>query len=218
MLMVAAWRPQGAIDAFFSVEDYIQKQFKFSLDDTQARIKASEEPGYMCPVCYIECEPEEIVVMPDCGHAFCDTCFGGYLESKVQSGNECVQASCMETTCGNIVSEATFKKLLSHESLLKYRKYLRDSFIDLNRHIKWCPGQNCSMVCESKLGESVSVQCICGTSFCFGCDKMAHKPMDCQTLEKWDKKVKDGAGESGDGWIRLNTKPCPKCKVPIEKN
>ena len=25
MLMVAAWRPQGAIDAFFSVEDYIQK-------------------------------------------------------------------------------------------------------------------------------------------------------------------------------------------------
>ena len=50
----------------------------------------------MCPVCYMECEPEEIVIMPDCGHAFCDTCFGGYLESKVGSGKECVQASCME--------------------------------------------------------------------------------------------------------------------------
>ena len=77
----------------------------------------------------------------------------------------------MEKTCGNIVSEATYKKLLSHESLKKYRKYLTDSFIDLNRHIKWCPGQNCNMVVESKFGEHVSVQCVCGTSFCFGCDK-----------------------------------------------
>ena len=37
-------------------------------------------------------------------------------------------------------------------------------------------------------------------------------------MEVWDKKVADGAGEMGDGWIKLNTKPCPKCKVPIEKN
>ena len=74
------------------------------------------------------------------------------------------------------------------------------------------------MVVESKFGDHCSVQCVCGTSFCFGCDKQAHKPLDCKVLETWDKKVADGAGDSGDGWIKLNTKPCPKCKVPIEKN
>ena len=133
----------------------------------------------MCPVCYLECEPEEIVIMPDCGHAFCDSCFGGYLESKVGEGKQCVWTSCMLTTCGNIVSESTFKKLLSYESLAKYRKYLTDSFIDLNKYIKWCSGNNCSMVIESKIGTSVSGQCMCGTAFCFGCDKPAHKPMSC---------------------------------------
>ena len=74
------------------------------------------------------------------------------------------------------------------------------------------------MVCESKLGEIVDIQCKCGTSFCFGCNKQAHTPIKCDTLAVWDKKVADGAGETGDGWIKLNTKPCPKCKAPIEKN
>ena len=107
---------------------------------------------------------------------------------------------------------------MPHEDFVKYKQYFTNSFIDLNKNIKWCPGKDCGMVCESKLGEVVDIQCTCGTSFCFGCNKQAHTPMACEQIEVWDKKVADGAGEMGDGWIKLNTKPCPKCKVPIEKN
>jgi len=54
-----------------------------------------------------------------------------------------------------------------------------DSFIELNKRIKWCPGNDCPYVFESKLGEVVDIQCHCGTSFCFGCAKQAHKPIPC---------------------------------------
>ena len=59
--------------------------------------------------------------------------------------------------------------------------------------------------------------CKCGETFCFGCNhKMAHAPISCEQLEAWEKDFDDGGDE--DIWIKLNTKPCPKCKVPIEKN
>ena len=81
----------------------------------------------------------------------------------------------------------------------------------------WCTGKNCTKVFESKLGEPVDIHCECGAVFCFGCNEQAHRPIDCKTLEQWNNKV-GGPDTDGSAWIKLNTKNCPKCKVPIEKN
>mmetsp|Transcript_16075 Transcript_16075/g.36920 ORF Transcript_16075/g.36920 Transcript_16075/m.36920 type:complete len:1239 (-) Transcript_16075:89-3805(-) len=66
--------------------------------------------------------------------------------------------------------------------------------------------------------------------FCFHCGEGAHWPVSCQLLQSWlttvDKHVKE-VERDGDGdvnevshklWLKANTKPCPKCKAPIEKN
>ena len=40
--------------------------------------------------------------------------------------------------------------------------------------------------------------------------------MDCETVRKW--LVKNSAESENMNWIIANTKPCPECKRPIEKN
>lgn len=72
--------------------------------------------------------------------------------------------------------------------------------------------------------------------FCFGCGESKHHfPVTCEVLEQWKSKMEaeveqlkeDGDGPEGDEaygdiaqrlWMRANTRPCPKCKAPIEKN
>ena len=40
--------------------------------------------------------------------------------------------------------------------------------------------------------------------------------VDCETVTKWIQK--NSAESENANWILANTKPCPKCKRPIEKN
>mmetsp|Transcript_30989 Transcript_30989/g.30648 ORF Transcript_30989/g.30648 Transcript_30989/m.30648 type:complete len:334 (+) Transcript_30989:601-1602(+) len=60
--------------------------------------------------------------------------------------------------------------------------------------------------------------CKCGYSWCFKCGKEAHRPLDCEKLNKWNER-NSGVSLSGeDDWLVANTKQCPSCKVRIQKN
>ncbi|XP_065618625.1 probable E3 ubiquitin-protein ligase ARI8 isoform X2 [Quercus suber] len=48
------------------------------------------------------------------------------------------------------------------------------------------------------------------------CTEEAHRPVDCVTVAKWI--LKNSAESENMNWILANSKPCPKCKRPIEKN
>ncbi|XP_022761750.1 probable E3 ubiquitin-protein ligase ARI7 isoform X2 [Durio zibethinus] len=48
------------------------------------------------------------------------------------------------------------------------------------------------------------------------CTEEPHRPVDCNTVAKWI--LKNGAESENMNWILANSKPCPKCKRPIEKN
>lgn len=58
--------------------------------------------------------------------------------------------------------------------------------------------------------------CKCSGTFCFTCKNEAHRPVDCETVRQWN--VKNSAESENLTWIIANTKPCPKCQRPIEKN
>ena len=44
----------------------------------------------------------------------------------------------------------------------------------------------------------------------------AHRPVDCETLAKW--QWKNSSEAPNIAWLLVNTKPCPKCGKAIEKN
>jgi hypothetical protein len=71
--------------------------------------------------------------------------------------------------------------------------------------------------------------------FCSACgETKIHWPVPCDTLEKWKEKIEEeigqldeeeGGAKNSNGfddvaqrlWMKANTRPCPKCKCPIEK-
>lgn len=69
--------------------------------------------------------------------------------------------------------------------------------------------------------------------FCFSCgESHSHWPLKCDSLDEWKAEVADhvkevAGGESNEEdfsgiaqklWMKANTRPCPKCQVPIEKD
>lgn len=56
----------------------------------------------------------------------------------------------------------------------------------------------------------------CESSSCFKCNGVGHQPVTCEEMKLWMDKEKDD-GETAN-WMIINTKPCPGCTNPIEKN
>jgi len=86
--------------------------------------------------------------------------------------------------------------------------------------MKFCPAPDCGYVikCERK-NRNESVLCNCGFKFCFKCadyDVGDHVPSTCDMVEKWLRKASDES--ENVQWILANTKKCPQCRKPIEKN
>ena len=74
------------------------------------------------------------------------------------------------------------------------------------------------MACEYRPADPIDVECFgCLKAFCFGCTKNAHMPIDCDGLTQWMDRIGSGENDS-ENWMKINTKPCPKCKSKIEKN
>lgn len=63
----------------------------------------------------------------------------------------------------------------------------------------------------------LDVQCKCGQTYCFACkEPEAHRPVACDTVQAWN--IKNSAESENLTWIIANTKPCPECQRPIQKN
>ena len=107
-------------------------------------------------------------------------------------------------------------QVLPEKPLSKYRQYILRSFVEDNPYIRWCPSPHCNKAIECKDIKRLFVQCLCGHKFCFICLEEAHAPVKCEKLRLWRKKEK---GESENAkWLYANTKACPACESPIQKN
>jgi len=126
---------------------------------------------------------------------------------------------CPATGCKIPLDDASLKRLVSNSSdvIDAFRKAETNEFIKAKRRVmKWCPGLNCSKVVYANEGGSQQIDCECGECFCFECAALWHGPLDCEFLKKWLKQF-DSDAETFR-WINDNTKDCPKCKAPIQKN
>ncbi|KAL4359240.1 hypothetical protein AHAS_Ahas08G0057600 [Arachis hypogaea] len=107
--------------------------------------------------------------------------------------------------------------LVPDEDKEKYARYLLRSYIEDNKKTKWCPAPGCEYAVNFDAGSgNYDVSCFCSYSFCWNCTEEAHRPVDCGTVSKWI--LKNSAESENMNWILANSKPCPKCKRPIEKN
>ncbi|XBI56813.1 hypothetical protein VPH35_038336 [Triticum aestivum] len=156
----------------------------------EKRIEMPNDRELACGICFENC-PYASMSAAACGHPFCSVCWR--------------------------VGQDMINSLANEEDKEKYGRYLRRSYIEDNRKTKWCPAPGCEYAVEFVVGSgSYDVNCNCSYGFCWNCTEEAHRPVDCATVSKWI--LKNSAESENMNWILANSKPCPKCKRPIEKN
>ncbi|XP_004505713.1 probable E3 ubiquitin-protein ligase ARI7 [Cicer arietinum] len=166
-----------------------------------------------------------------CGHPFCINCWKQYVDTNIDDKN-CFNLRCPKPNCDAAVDEDMIHQLASESRKIKYDRFFFRSFVENNNDtdIKWCPNPGCGYAIRYELPDdhdfgsriNYDVTCLCDYSFCWDCEQEAHTPVDCETVAKWMEKSSSDYSEleiiTSKGWIVANTKPCPNCKMPIEKN
>jgi len=148
---------------------------------------------------------------------FCMDCWGGYLASKIGDGPKCIMATCMEQGCKAVVPAELFQELVQDAAQReKYEKYTLQQFVEANRAVQYCPSPGCLYVVEYAKGEARDIVCACGHAFCWKCQQEAHQPVKCVDVARWIKQNEEDA--LFNKWAAVNTKPCPKCSAPCQKD
>ena len=215
------WNVNRVNDEWFGDEEGVREKIGLesssSAPDEASRM-VDDGAEVTCSVCYDEF-PASRHTHVGCGHNFCATCWSGYLENAVSDGPSVLDLRCPQEGCKRRVPEPMAKRYLNGESAERLDVFKWRSWVDDNPRVKWCTGAGCevAVLCHGDRGEGpTDVHCRCGASFCWSCQEDAHRPVDCETVKKW--LVKNSAESENMNWILANTKPCPACKRPIEKN
>lgn len=132
------------------------------------------------------------------------------------------------------------------ELLTKLNRYWRDAYVRAMPALQYCPAPGCKMAIKLLVdpqSSPVTLICSCGHSFCelivssgdlnletsgSKCAQPSHRPVRCEVVEQWLNRegmllsllsLHSGSEDEPDKlWMLSHTKPCPKCKAPIEKN
>uniref|UniRef100_A0A5B7BBL2 RBR-type E3 ubiquitin transferase n=1 Tax=Davidia involucrata TaxID=16924 RepID=A0A5B7BBL2_DAVIN len=207
------WSVSNVHEAWFADEDRVRKAVGL-LEKPVIEYPNARE--LTCGICF-ETYPLDRINTAACGHPFCSACWTGYISTSINDGPGCLMLRCPDPSCGAAVGQDMVNMLASDEDKEKYSRYLLRSYIEDNRKTKWCPAPGCEYAVEFVVGSgSYDVTCLCSFGFCWNCTEEAHRPVDCGTVAKWI--LKNSAESENMNWILANSKPCPKCKRPIEKN
>ncbi|XP_061367273.1 probable E3 ubiquitin-protein ligase ARI7 isoform X2 [Gastrolobium bilobum] len=207
------WSVSKVHDAWFADEDQVRK----AVGLLEKPVFQSPNPRELtCGICF-ENYPRARIETATCGHPYCFSCWAGYIGTSINDGPGCLMLRCPDPSCGAAVGQDMINLLASDEDKEKYSRYLLRSYIEDNKKTKWCPAPGCEYAVTFDAGSgNYDVSCLCSYSFCWNCTEEAHRPVDCGTVARWI--LKNSAESENMNWILANSKPCPKCKRPIEKN
>ncbi|CAL2034162.1 unnamed protein product [Caenorhabditis brenneri] len=172
--------------------------------NTVSFIKKSE-----CDVCCSKL----MVLGLKCRHMACFNCWSKYLTAKIR--NKQCMLSCIEVGCGMLISNEMLGNFLSSSKLkITHQKLIKESYINSDSSLAWC-NRKCGMAVRRSSKDTIT--CSCGSTFCFLCRSDAHYPATCRQLRLWEEQRSNSDGITLS-WIILNTKECPRCFIPIQKN
>ncbi|KAG2435678.1 hypothetical protein HXX76_006879 [Chlamydomonas incerta] len=214
------WDASRVQEEWFSKYDQVRESLGL-VDEPGPSGRPAAEAEERCYICF-DSFPVRDMRSAACKHYFCKDCWRGYITQALSSGPACLDLRCPSTDCKQkvCVPSALVMELASGEEQAKYSTYMVRSFVEDNNSMCWCTGKNCENAVQCLVdrgqNEAMDVICSCSATFCFSCKEEAHRPVSCETVTKW--LTKNSAESENMNWILANTKPCPKCSRPIEKN
>ncbi|XP_074650800.1 ankyrin repeat and IBR domain-containing protein 1-like isoform X2 [Tubulanus polymorphus] len=201
----------------------------------------------ICDICACLIPGNEDEVPMTCDHQFCRDCWQRYLHVKIQEG-EAHNITCPAYQCSKLVPVEIIENLVSRDMARRYLQFDIKAFVESNPNIKWCPYPGCGRAVRLPESEVVSptvatarqrinlhdtshaVDCGNGHYFCWECLGEAHEPASCENWKLWFEKAAEIKPEELNNtevetelaanflWLVTNSKGCPNCKSPIQKN
>ncbi|KAL3518780.1 hypothetical protein ACH5RR_021369 [Cinchona calisaya] len=217
------WDADKVNEEWFADEEKVRKDLGLIVEDCTSMAADDDKEEFFCGICLENYSYVDNAVGVDgCGHLFCRTCLGTYVSISINDGRGCLMMRCPQPKCGAAVGRELVYSLASDEDKKKYDDYLIRSYIEDRTKTKWCPAPGCEYAVDCVVGSSnntgrnFDVTCNCSYEFCWNCLEEAHSPVNCEITAKWIEK--NSSESENTTWILTYTKPCPKCKKPIEKN
>eukprot|EP00753_Platysulcus_tardus_P012834 PLAT3553.20.p1 GENE.PLAT3553.20~~PLAT3553.20.p1 ORF type:complete len:512 (-),score=231.83 PLAT3553.20:133-1668(-) len=215
LLRAFQWNKEKLIDAYYADSDAVCSEAGCSARGAAYPTAKKASASAKCTICTEDVDSSALLGM-GCGHAFCMPCWRQYLSVAVSDGPSCVFTQCPSQKCKEVVDDSFFARVLEADDLERYSFFLRRSFVDMNKRVKWCPSpRGCENAIEGS-GGTLTVHCSCGFSFCFRCLEEDHAPASCSDVAEWFEKCRNESETAH--WILANTKLCPRCPARIEKN
>ncbi|PRP85297.1 hypothetical protein PROFUN_06899 [Planoprotostelium fungivorum] len=217
-----SWKREVLIAKYFENPEGTQAEAGVSISEVEVNDESSHEHGPIslsgeeeCLICGEDSLPEACTAL-HCEHRFCNDCWSSYLTMKINEG-EASKIRCPSRGCAMLVRESIVKALVKEETYDRYLSFLTRSFVEHSEgRVKWCTQPNCGNAITADMINGTIVRCSCGYRFCFTCHREAHAPVTCEEVREWEKKCKDDSETTH--WKTVNTKECPKCESPVEKN
>ena len=221
LLSLSNWNKEVLLEKLFTEENVKNKLLADAkiplLEETAINLTEHNSGIVECEVCFDDVSKENVINIK-CGHNFCKLCLKESISSSIENRNQVIR--CL-SECNEVVPDQIVLSLLNDDK--NYSAFVRmitDCYVQTNSSMSWCPTPRCGYVLklnDPNSTNSVSVRCgACSVTTCFKCQRGCHDPLDCDMLEKWLQKNEDDSETSK--WLKANTKSCPKCKFPIEKN
>ncbi len=157
-------------------------------------------PDAACFVCTDHKKGADFYAML-CGHAICTDCWTHWIGAEMEKGPTAIFSKCPQHKCGDTIPEAVFRRFTPARDGQRYQQYVVTSFVQGVTSIKWCSAPACGRAIEYLPGGTFDVTCGCGNRFCFGCERVAHRPVPCDLVEKW--QAKNASESENANWYAL---------------
>ncbi|CAO2142720.1 unnamed protein product [Urochloa humidicola] len=184
-----------------------------------ALVPTSRNPrSHVCAICFDEYPAGRTRSAGCCFHYYCDGCWRGYISAAIGDGPRCLSLRCPDPACSAAVVQDLVDAVADADDKDRYARFALQSYVeDGGGGIKWCPAPGCTRAVEMYfLGSDADVFCDCRSGFCWSCGEEAHRPVSCDTVRAW---LATNISEAETAkWILTNTKSCPSCRRPIQKN
>jgi len=176
-------------------------------------------PTQLCTICFSDYPMDQIYTLDSCSHKYCITCLADWITSKITDA-QVKSIVCPDPRCHTEVLHSEVYQIVKEKSVLdKYEKFTLQRALESIPDLRWCPRPGCG---NAMIGgaDTLLMRCsnpTCMFSFCFNCKEQWHADASCAQYQAWKRDSVSGE-KTAQQWIRQNTKNCPTCLSPIEKN
>ncbi|KAI1292111.1 E3 ubiquitin-protein ligase RNF14 [Halotydeus destructor] len=198
--------------------------------------------SHWCNMCTVLYKGDECILF-DCDHITCKDCLSNYFRCQIKEGNV-HDLKCPEYNCSTLATTSLIASLVSEEEFKRYDQLVLASVVASMSDVVFCPRIGCNNPVFPYDGTLLAFCRECPFAFCSNCKFTFHGVSPCrlfsneddrrQTLtmyknatpeEKQELEKKYGKLQLqkalneflNENWITESCKPCPSCKVPIEK-